>query len=216
MGRERRDGQGRRDVVAVGLTGGIGAGKSTALALFAESGASVFSADQVVHELYARPAMARRIGAHFGAGVLDEEGAVDRSRLAEAVRGRPEALEWLERLTHPWVTKEIRRRIKKAAAGTVVVCEVPLLFEAGLEKLFDLVITVEAGEETRRLRSIHGFGLDQFAELESLQTSSRRRVEGSDLVFFNNGGLEDLTEFVRGAHESARGLLQEGPLEGER
>jgi dephospho-CoA kinase len=201
--------QERREVVAVGLTGGIGAGKSTALALFGELGALTFSADEVVHELYARPAVSARIAAHFGPGVLGEDGGVDRARLAEAVRGRRDELRWLEKLTHPLVAKGIKRRIGKAPAGTVVVCEVPLLFEAGYEGLFDVVVTVEAARETRRRRSVHRFDLDLFAELEGLQASSEQRVQGSDLAFVNDGELKGLRDFVQRAHEIATGLLKE-------
>jgi dephospho-CoA kinase len=201
--------QERREVVAMGLTGGIGAGKSTALAFFAELGALTVSSDQEVHRLYARRGLSARIAAHFGNGVLNEGGTVDRARLAEAVRGRREELAWLEMLTHPLVAKAIQRRVERAPAGTVVVCEVPLLFEAGYEDLFDLVVTIEAGPENRRRRSVHSFGLEQFSELETLQASSKRRVAGSDLAFYNDGDLKDLGEFVRGAYELASGLLKE-------
>ena len=207
MGRKRRETQGQREVVAVGLTGGIGAGKSTTLALFGELGALIFSADEVVHDLYEQATVAARVGSHFGRGVLDEHQAVDRPRLAEAVRGRPDELHWLEKLTHPRVAKEIERRVSQAPWGTVVVCEVPLLFESKYETLFDLIVTVEAGKEIRRRRSVHGFGLDQFSELEGLQALSERRMAGSDLVFVNDGELDGLRAFVRRAYESARGLL---------
>jgi dephospho-CoA kinase len=203
--------QERRDVVAVGLTGGIGAGKSTALALFKDLGALTVSADRVVHGLYAQRGLSALIAAHFGPEVLNARGKVDRARLAEAVRGRSDELAWLERLTHPRVADGIRRRIKKAPPGTVVVCEVPLLFEAGYEAVFDLIVTVEAGPENRRRRSIHDFDLDQFSELERLQASSERRVAGSDLVFHNDDGLDDLCGFVRDAYGRAKALLRERP-----
>jgi dephospho-CoA kinase len=208
MGQERRS-QERRDVVAVGLTGGIGAGKSTALALFRELGALTVSADRVVRGLYARREIATLVAEHFGPEVLSARGRVDRARLAEAVRGRPEELAWLERLTHPRVAEEIEQRIAKAPPGTVVVCEVPLLFEADYEARFDLVVTIEAGPENRRRRSTHDFGLDQFAELESLQASTERRVAGSDLAFFNDGGRDELRAFVRTVYEQAQDLLRE-------
>jgi dephospho-CoA kinase len=210
VGRERRESQGTREVVAVGLTGGIGAGKSTALRLFAECGALVSSADELVHRLYEQPQLAAAVGDHFGPRVLKRDGTVDRSRLAKAVRGRPDELRWLEGLTHPRVAEEIERITSSAPAGNVVVCEVPLLFESGCERLFDLIVTVEAAGELRRRRSIHGFGLKQFEELEALQASSERRVEGSDLVFVNEGGLRELREFVGRAHEAARQMLQQG------
>jgi dephospho-CoA kinase len=211
MGQERRESQGERSVVAVGLTGSIGAGKSTALTLFGEAGALVFSADQVVHELYERPAVASAVAEHFGLQVLGATGTVDRSRLAEAVRGRPEELRWLEGLTHPLVAQDIGRRVEAAPSGSVVVCEVPLLFDSGFERLFDLVVTVEAGSDVRRRRSIHEFGLEQFAELEALQASRERRAQGSDVVIVNDEGLDRLGESVRSAYEVAREMLRVAP-----
>lgn len=201
----------RREVVAVGLTGGIGAGKSTALGLFGQLGALTISADQVVHQLYRGAETAALVAARFGAEVLDAEGGVDRARLAEAIRGRRRELRWLEDLIHPLVARGIVSFIEEAPTGAVVVCEVPLLFEAGFEVFFDIIVTVEAGPETRRGRSVHRFGSDLFDEFERLQASSRRRVRGSDLAFFNDGGLDELREFVRGAYEKARTLLEEGP-----
>ncbi len=200
---------GNGGVVTIGLTGGIGAGKSTALALFGELGAITMSADQLVHQLYARPLVAAEIEARFGPGVLDCQGAVDRSLLAESVRGRRRELRWLEKLTHPLVAEEIERRISDAPEGTVVVCEVPLLFESGFERLFDLVVTIEAGSETRRLRSTHDFDIHMFSELEALQASGERRVAASDLSFFNDGDREELRGFVQEAYARALELLGE-------
>jgi dephospho-CoA kinase len=194
----------RPDVVAVALTGGIGAGKSTALRFLAESGALALSADQVVHHLYSRDDVKQALLGYFGPEVVESRGEIDRRRLAEAVRGRPDRLAWLEALTHPLVGEEISRFIREAPAGSVVVCEVPLLFEAGMEDYFDLVITIEAGEENRRRRSIHDFDAEMFGEFEAQQASSERRVAGSDLAFYNDGDVERLQAFVRQAYERAR------------
>jgi dephospho-CoA kinase len=199
-----------RSVVAVGLTGGIGAGKSTALSLFQELGALTISADEVVHSLYVEPEVKDKLAAHFGPTVLDARGEVDRKRLAEAVRGRGRELRWLEKLTHPRVAEEIERRISEATPGAVLVCEVPLLFESRSEGLFDLIVTVEAGRENRRLRSVRRFDLAMFSELEGLQASSEQRVAGSDAAFFNDGDVEQLRAFVRGAYGRALGLLGTG------
>lgn len=200
----------RPDLVAVGLTGGIGAGKSTALSLFAESGALVLSADAVVHGLYAREDCRAALVEHFGPGVLDAAGDVDRRSLARLVHGGPDELRWLEGLTHPLVRARIEAFIETAPAGSVVVCEVPLLVESGLEDPFDLIVTVEAASGTRRDRSTHRFGADMFAELEGLQVSSERRVAASDLAFFNDGELEHLRMFVREAFARAEAVLPEG------
>jgi dephospho-CoA kinase len=197
----------RPEVVAVGLTGGIGAGKSTALRFFAEAGALVLSADEVVHQLFARDDVKRALAEQFGVEVLSLGGEVDRRRVAEAVRGRRERLAWLEGLTHPLVGEEIALFVRVAPGGAVAVCEVPLLFEAGMEGLFDMVVTVEAGGEARRQRSTHAFDLDQFGEFEALQASSERRIAGSDLVFLNDGDIDHLRAFVREAYKRARALL---------
>jgi dephospho-CoA kinase len=207
MGRERRDTQVGRTVVAIGLTGGIGAGKSTALAFFDDLGAITLSADRVVHELYERPEVAELVGGHFGAEVLDALGTVDRARLAEAVRGDVDELRWLEETLHPLVREEILSRLQSAPAGSVVVCEVPLLFETGFESLFDLVVTIEAAPKVRKDRSIHQFGLDQFTEFEALQATGERRVAGSDMAFVNDGDLERLQDFVSTVYKRALGLL---------
>ncbi len=207
--RTRRGDGGDRLVVAVGLTGGIGAGKSTALSFFKEMGATVASADDVVHGLYSKPELSAQVAAHFGPALLIADGSVDRRRLADTIRGNRFELRWLEELTHPLVAAEIERRVATAAPGSVVVCEVPLLFECGYERLFDLVVTVEADRETRRRRSTHDFGLEMFLELESLQSSTEQRVAGSDLSFFNDGDKERLKAFVRGTYERAQALLAE-------
>ena len=196
-------------MVAVGLTGGIGAGKTTALRFFAEAGALTLSADDVVHRLYTRPDVKNALTGYFGPEVVDPRGEVDRRRVAEAVRGRPDRLSWLEALTHPLVGEEMSRFIAGAPAGAVVVCEVPLLFEAGMRPYFDLVVTIEAGGEERRRRSIHEFGAEMFGEFEALQASSERRVAGSDLAFRNDGDLEQMRAFVRRAYERARLLAED-------
>jgi dephospho-CoA kinase len=98
--------------------------------------------------------------------------------------------------------------VKAAPAGSVVVCEVPLLFEAGYEQLFDLIVTIEAGSDTRRQRSVHDFDLGQFSELEQLQHSTEQRVAGSDLVFFNDGHVDEMRAFVHEAYQRARACLK--------
>ena len=198
----------RADVAAVGLTGGIGAGKSTALRYFGEAGALTLSADEVVHHLYAREEVERSLAEHFGLQVLAVGGEVDRRRLAEAVRGRPDQLTWLESLTHPLVAGEVKRFVREAPSGSVVVCEVPLLFEAGMQDFFDLIVNIEARADLRRERSVHTFDEELFGELEALQASTDRRVQGADLAFHNDAALPDLRRFVDVALDRARALVR--------
>lgn len=204
----------RADVAAVGLTGGIGAGKSTALKYFAQAGALTLSADEVVHQLYVREDVRRALAEHFGLEVLSIGGEVDRHRLSEAVRSRREQLAWLEALTHPLVAQEIERFIREAPSGSVVVCEVPLLFESGMEDLFDMIVTIEARADLRRERSVQSFDRELFGEFEALQASTERRVEGADLAFHNDGALPRLRRFVGLAYNRAHALIPQTELGG--
>jgi dephospho-CoA kinase len=207
---EERD---RQRVVSVGLTGGIGAGKSTALAMFAEEGALTLSADGIVHDLYQQRQVTDRLLDRFGAEILRADGSVDRRRLGAAVQGKRAELHWLEELTHPLVAAEIARFAARAPEGSVVVCEVPLLFEAGLAEDFDLIVTVEAAQEQRLRRSAHRTRREAFLEFEDLQASTEERVRRSDLVFRNDGDLEALRTFVRSAYARALSLLDVSPEE---
>lgn len=195
-------------VVAIGLTGGIGAGKSTALSMFRELGALTSSADQIVHDLYARPDSIAKLVDHFGGGILDERGEVDRRELARLVKGRREELCWLEEFTHPLVEVEIERVMDEAGPGSIVVCEVPLLFESHFEGLFDLVVTVEAQHENRTSRSAHRFDPAVFEEFESLQASTERRVSGSHIAYHNDDSMDRMRAFVRDVYARAGALLE--------
>ena len=95
-------------------------------------------------------------------------------------------------------------------------CEVPLLFEAGTEKMFDLVVTIEARPDARRERSIHAFDVEQFGELEALQASSERRVAGSDLTYFNDAGLWPLRMFANVVYDRALRMVTAGGAGGVR
>ena len=196
--------------VAVGLTGGIGAGKSTALSMFRELGAIALSADAIVHSLYSSTELKSVLVDRFGPVILDGRGEIDRGRLREAVRGDKAALEWLERSTHPRVAAEIERALREAPSGAVVVCEVPLLFEAGYEDRFDLVVTVEASPSVRWDRSAHRFDPEDFSEFDALQAGTKKRTEGSDLVFYNEGTLDHMRDFVMDAYQRALSLAEKG------
>lgn len=215
MGLERRRSESERTVVAVGLTGSIGAGKSTALSMFSDLGLEVMSADEIVHQLYQSPGFISVIVDHFGQGILSSGGSIERARLAEAVRGKTAELRWLEEVTHPLVSEEIVRRVEAAPAGSLIVCEVPLMFDTGFERLFDLIVTIEAAPEVRRHRSIHKFGLEQFGEFESLQASREKRVSGSDMVFVNDGTLDEMRDFVGTVRDRALQMLAPGVREGQ-
>jgi dephospho-CoA kinase len=175
----------------IGLTGGIGAGKSEALAAFERLGAATLSTDAVAHEVLddqeVRDLLVERWGADVAPG-----SSVDRDRVAELVFGKPDELAWLESITHPRVgaaVMEWRQRVEPEAEFGVV--EVPLLFEAGMEGAFDATVAVVADDEIRdgRLQKRGHAGLEGR---EARQLHQDEKAARAHHVVRNDGTLEDL------------------------
>jgi len=138
----------------IGITGGVGAGKSEAVRLLGERGAIVLSADRIAREVLSPGSEAlAEVVARFGPDVLGADGGLDRLRLAAIVFDDPEARRDLERLTHPRILRRLRDRIDRACRDSgsrvVIAVEVPLLFEVGLADWFDMVVVVAADERTQ-------------------------------------------------------------------
>ncbi|MCB0873093.1 MAG: dephospho-CoA kinase [Thermoleophilia bacterium] len=182
----------------LGLTGGIGAGKSTALAAFAAAGAATQSSDQVVHDLYLDPEVIAAVRERFGDDVLDPDGTVDRRRLGALAFAQEGGVAFLERLLHPRIGPARDRWIAQQRAlpapPPLLVCEVPLLFESGLADGFDAVLVVTAGERLRR-RRVQERGQD-FDARAARQWSEADKIAAADEVFENDGSLSDLHEWV--------------------
>ena len=182
--------------IAVAITGGIGAGKSEALAAFAEHGAATVSSDEVVHHLLSTNEDVRRaLLERLGEGILDEEGRVDRGRIAEIVFADRDALAFLEELLHPLVAVEyLTWRERLAALPTpprVCVTEVPLLYEVGGEARFDKVVVITAPaklrEQRRRVRA---------DDRDSRLLSDVEKVKRADYAYVNTGTLDELDAWV--------------------
>lgn len=176
------------------LTGGLGAGKSTALAALERLGAAVTSSDAVVHELYGTPAVRDAVVERFGAGVAPG-GVVDRSALAARVFADDADRAWLEQLLWPLVRERILAWRETAGCATPVpralVVEVPLLFEAGSDQLYDATITVIADEAVREARA-RTRGHQAVAEREARQLSQQEKAARSTFVVANDGTIEQL------------------------
>jgi dephospho-CoA kinase len=187
----------------VGLTGGIGSGKSEALAACKRLGAAVLSSDQVVHELLSTEELRDVLAARWGPRVVGN-GAVDRAMVAEIVFEDPGELRWLEEVLFPRVgsriaawrsdleAREAAEAAKAAEGGPeVAVVEVPLLFEAGIAEAFDATIAVVADEDDRRRRaedrSHRGLGGRTARQLSQEDKAAR-----ADYVLRNDGSLADL------------------------
>jgi dephospho-CoA kinase len=158
----------------------------------------VLSSDRVVHRLYEDPEVRSAVATRFGDAVLDARGAVDRARLGGRVFGHPEDVAFLEALLHPrirgareeWVAAERSRR----PPPPLLVCEVPLLYEAGLEDQFDSVVVITAPEDVRR-RRVEERGQD-FGARSAHQLPEHEKVARADHLYVNQGSVEDLREWV--------------------
>jgi dephospho-CoA kinase len=202
----------QRANLIVGLTGGMGCGKSTAAALFAGHGFRQLDADQVVREeLLPDPKVVAAVRAKFGDGVLDQEGRIDRHKLAHVVFINDAALAWLENLLHPRL-RERWRKLFDASRGEKFIAEVPLLFEKGLENWFDFTICVFSDSATQ-IRRLEQRGLPpEFARQRiAKQLPLARKCELADFVLLNDGTLEFLSEQV--AALAQRLILQNQPAQ---
>ncbi len=177
----------------VGLTGGIGAGKSTVSALFSKLGAVVISSDAIAQEVLDRPSVQSELIEIFTPEVV-KDSKTDRKFLAEHVFLDPNLRVKLESLIHPLVRVEVEKRFSQLAPGQIGINEVPLLFEVELEANYDCIVSVLADREQRIARSV-ARGLtraDAVARL-SVQVEDEVRIEKSDFLIENNGDLTELS-----------------------
>ena len=180
----------------VGLTGGLGAGKSEALRVLGELGAATLSTDAVVHELLASEELRDAVVARLGEDVAPG-GRLDRSLIAERVFGDEEARRWLEGELWPRVGKRVVEWREEVEAldppPPAAVVEVPLLFESGMEAAFDRTIAVVADEAIRTERA-GARGHAAVAERTGRQLSQEEKAERADFEVRNDGTLEELRE----------------------
>jgi len=185
--------------VRVGLTGGIGSGKSEVARMLAERGAVVIDSDVLAREVVARgtPGLAAVVAA-FGPEVLNDDGTLARDRVAALVFGDPEALQRLNAIVHPLVARATAELLAQVPPGAVVVQDVPLLVETGMSGLFDVVVVVDAPRETQLERLVTRRGMTtQDAEARiAAQASREERLAAAHHVIGNDGSLAELEEQV--------------------
>lgn len=187
-------------MLKVGLTGGIGSGKSTVARLFGELGAEIIDADALAREATMDPAVLAQLEAEFGSGVL-RDGQLDRAALAGIVFSDERRLRQLNGIIHPWVrerSRELRERFR-AAGVRVVVEDIPLLYESGLEDLFDLVIVVTAPlhERIARVQERSGLQEQEILKRDAAQLPLADKAARADLVISNSGSLAELRAQVK-------------------
>ncbi len=175
----------------VGLTGGIGAGKSEALQAFARLGAATLSTDVVAHELLERADVRSRLIDRWGPDIA-RDGALDRDRIAGIVFKAPDELRWLEAQLHPLVREQVgfwRESLDESVPLAVV--EVPLLHESGLTAIFDAVVCVIADDARRESRA-RARGLGSLEGRRDRQLSQEAKAAASTHVVRNDGTLAEL------------------------
>jgi len=190
----------------VGLTGGIGAGKSTALAALERLGAAVLSTDEVVHELYQSDDIRAAVVARWGDEVAPT-GEVDRTALAARVFRSEDDRRWLEQLLWPRVGQRVadwRAEIERhAPPPPAAVVEVPLLFEAGMEEGFDATVAVVAPEEVRARRA-SGRGHESLDERGARQLTQAQKSQRATYTVSNDASIADLEARLSAILENLR------------
>ncbi|MFI6767683.1 dephospho-CoA kinase [Streptomyces sp. NPDC050355] len=194
-------------MVKVGLTGGIGAGKSEVSRLLSSYGAVIVDADKIAREVVepGTPGLAAVVE-EFGDGVLTPEGTLDRPKLGGIVFSDPERLKALNAIVHPLVGARSADLEASAGPDAVVVHDVPLLTENGLAPLYDLVVVVDAAPQTQldRLVRLRGMAEDEAKSRMAAQATRAQRLAVADLVIDNDGPLEALEPQVRAVWERLR------------
>lgn len=186
-------------MLRVGLTGSIGMGKSTTAQMFREAGVPVLDSDQIVHDLY-RGAAVAPIEAAFPGVTVD--GVVDRGRLAAQVLADPKALKRLEAIVHPlvWAARDDFLNEQEKKGASIVVYDVPLLFETGAEKSVDAIVVVSAPEDVQKARVLARPGMTEtkFAAILAKQVPDAEKRARADFIVETDKGLEAARRQVRG------------------
>lgn len=189
--------------LTIGLTGGIAAGKSEALAAFKRLGAATISSDAVVHELLDSEPLHNLVLDRWGGGIASD-GRIDRGKVGEIVFADPAELKWLESQIHPLVGERIGSWLASLPPeADLAVVEVPLLFESGMEDVFEVTVAVVASESVRQARAgARGHAL--VDEREARQLSQDEKASRAHYVVENDGSVADLERELSGLVEKLR------------
>ena len=178
----------------VGLTGGIGAGKSTVADLFSQKGAVVIRSDELARQVIEpqTPGFQQVID-RFGKDFINSEGYIDRAKLAQVVFHDDAALKDLENIVHPLVRSKTNQIIDQHTSETIIVNEIPLLLEKKMESLFDFLVIVISSEKNRLERlAQRGLTTEQATARMSKQVSDDERKAAADFLIVNDGNLDQL------------------------
>jgi dephospho-CoA kinase len=194
----------------IGVTGGIGSGKTAATNCFQTLGIDVVDADLASRVVVERGTDAlKQIAGHFGPQILLADGALDRAALRRIIFEQPDAKQWLERLLHPLIGQEIQRQLQNAASPYVILVS-PLLVEAGQNRYCHRILVIDVPEDVQLQRTVtrDSNDPDQVRRIIASQASRKQRLEQADDVLENNGSFEQLRAGVERLHDRYLQLAQ--------
>lgn len=187
----------------IGLTGGIGSGKSTVADLFSKLGAPIIDSDVIAREVLTKGNLLKKIIAHFGSGILDEKAQLDRTKLRKCVFENVAKRQWLENLLHPLIITEIKQRIATLNASYCVVV-IPLLTEVpDAQKLVDRILVVDTPEELQIQRAVERdkSTAEEIKRILASQVDRAQRLKMADDVLSNTGDIAALRQAVTELHQ---------------
>ena len=182
----------------VGLSGGIGSGKSTVATVWESLGAVVFSADEIAREVVQPGTVGlAEIVERFGTGVLNVDGSLDRAALGAVVFSSRDAREALERITHPRIAQRVQERRRQVSPSSIVVYDVPLLVESNMVNEFDCVVMVQA-HLADRITRLEQRGLDRTSAASRIdaQAGDEERLEVANISIANHGSHSEMSELA--------------------
>lgn len=187
----------------VGLTGGIGSGKTAASNIFARMGVEIIDADEISRSLVnsGSPCF-EEVVLHFGRGIVDSTGNLDRAKLRELIFNNEQQKQWLENLLHPLVKQEIERKIEISSSKYIIV-SVPLLLESGNYDFIDRILVVDVPEKTQvsRIMQRDGNSENLARQIMDTQVSRDERLKHADDILDNNNDLGSLEIQIKNLHE---------------
>jgi dephospho-CoA kinase len=183
----------------VGLTGGIGAGKSTVADLFSKRGAVVIRSDELARQVIEPQTPGfKQVTSRFGNEIVNEEGKIDRAKLAQVVFNDDVALKDLENIIHPLVRERTNQLMSEQTSETIIVNEIPLLLEKKMESLFDFLVIVISSEKNRLERLSQKGVLEEQAKARmAKQVNDQDRKAAADFLIVNDGNLDQLEADVQ-------------------
>ena len=183
----------------VGLTGGIGAGKSTVADLFSKRGAVVIRSDELARQVIEPQTPGfKQVTSRFGNEIVNDEGSIDRAKLAQVVFNDDVALKDLENIVHPLVRERTNQLMSEQTSETIIVNEIPLLLEKKMESLFDFLVIVISSEKNRLERLSQKGVLEEQAKARmAKQVNDQDRKAAADFLIVNDGNLDQLEADVQ-------------------